>query len=133
MKALSGPPGGAEPNPAIIPGKRIGRSCRAIPGSERPLQRSQEPPGEPERRQRRGGGETRAHETLHEMKNNKTRKLEKSITIIKSEQKQSHSVRAAFAPLLRKTTGGARCRVGVGAAGVTSEPAVLIRVLRIDF
>lgn len=41
MKALSGPPGGAESNPAIIPGKRIGRSGRAIPGSERPVQRRQ--------------------------------------------------------------------------------------------
>lgn len=37
MKALSGPPGGAESGPAIIPGKRIGRSCGAIPGSERRL------------------------------------------------------------------------------------------------
>lgn len=35
MKALSGPPGGAESGHATIPGKRVSRNCRALPGSER--------------------------------------------------------------------------------------------------
>ncbi|KAG7494005.1 hypothetical protein JOB18_020881 [Solea senegalensis] len=35
MKGLLGPPGGAEPSAASIPGKLIGRSGSAVPGSER--------------------------------------------------------------------------------------------------
>lgn len=66
MKALSGPPGGAESNPAIIPGKRIGRSCRAIPGSERRFSE-----GRSRRVKRRGvGGVEMNHKNTTHKKNN---------------------------------------------------------------